>query len=142
MTKQCFKCRKHKPLDEFYAHPQTADGHLGKCKTCTKRDVNARYSDPSARKRIAAYEKKRFQSPERKAKILLYQRRRRAKSKGKYRANRAVTRALRGGIIVRKPCEVCNDPKSQGHHDDYRKVLSVRWLCFKHHREAHGQTVS
>ena len=34
------------------------------------------------------------------------------------------------------------DPKwVEAHHDDYFKPLDVRWLCFRHHRELHGQTI-
>jgi hypothetical protein len=41
-TKRCFKCDKIKLLNEFYKHPQTKDGYLGKCKSCTKVDVRTR----------------------------------------------------------------------------------------------------
>lgn len=45
--------------------------------------------------------------------------------------------ALKSGKMVRKPCEVCGDKKTDGHHTDYKKPLQIVWLCRKHHAEAH-----
>lgn len=117
------------------------DGHLNKCKACTKRDTAERYSSPEGRERIRAYERLRFQSPERKAKVKEYRRRMKQRNAGKVRARWKLHSAVLRGRLEKKPCEVCKSSKSQAHHVDYRKPLAVRWLCFKHHREAHGQLV-
>ncbi len=136
MEKKCFKCKKTKPIEQFYKHSQMKDGHLGKCKTCTKNDVNTRYQDPVAKKRIVAYEKARFKNPERKKKILEYSRKRKILFPGKARARYLASK------LPKQPCEVCGNEKAQAHHPDYRKPIDVKWLCFKHHREEHGQKVS
>lgn len=40
--KKCFKCGEIKPLNDYYAHPQMGDGHLNKCKVCTRIDTKKR----------------------------------------------------------------------------------------------------
>lgn len=137
ITKQCFKCGAEKELGSFYKHPEMTDGHVNKCKTCNKNDVQKNY-----RKNIehyVEYERKRFKDPKRKEKIKIYATKRRKSFPGKSRARQKLNNSIRAGKIVRHPCEVCGDEKSQGHHTDYRKPLEVTWLCFKHHREAHNQ---
>lgn len=56
-----------------------------------------------------------------------------------YSANGKVATAIRQGVLLPpKHCDIClatND--IQGHHDDYSKPLSVRWLCIKCHTEWH-----
>jgi hypothetical protein len=120
------------------------DGHLGKCKECTKRDVAERVGRLSTnigwvekeaeRCRIKSRNKRHGETPEMAA---ARQRKYRAKSREKYKAHCAVSNAVRDGRIVRAPCEVCGEKAAEGHHDDYSKPLEVRWLCRKHHTEVH-----
>lgn len=141
MKKKCFRCGVIKELELFYKHKQMEDGHLGKCKSCTKKDVQKRYFDPNGRQRIREYERLRFKDPKRKEKLAKYRIKRDRTLPGKYRARKMVNKGIKNGTIIKLPCRVCGNPKSQGHHEDYRKPLQVIWLCFKHHREHHGQTV-
>ena len=139
--KQCFKCRGKKPIKDFYKHAAMVDGHLNKCKECSKKDV--RDNRERRHRQYSDYEKKRSNTEKRKCQVAEAQLRRRKREPLKYRARTAVGNALRDGHLIKKPCEVCGDPKSQAHHEDYSKPLEVSWLCFRHHREdRHGQTVS
>lgn len=135
--KKCFKCGRTKAIDLFYPHPQMGDGHLNKCKACTKRDVKENYYKNF--EKIQAYEKARFQTPHRKKKVYEYANKRKKRNPGKVRARGKVMAALKNGYLVRKPCEVCKETKVQAHHTDYRKPLFIKWLCFIHHRQEHGQ---
>lgn len=112
MSKICGKCKRDLPL-EFFA-PMRRGGHSSICRVCNG-IVNAK---PAAYKREAG---KRWRNANRE----------------KARAHAAVQRAIAKGKLVRVSCEVCQDPKSQAHHDDYSKPLEVRWLCHAHHFQAH-----
>lgn len=59
---------------------------------------------------------------------------------GASRAHMLVSRALARGTLVRGPCQVCGDPKTEAHHPDgcYDQPLAVDWLCKKHHRGLHA----
>lgn len=51
-------------------------------------------------------------------------------------AVRAVSKAIKRGTLIRKPCQVCGLGKSEAHHKDYTKRFEVEWLCRRHHRDA------
>jgi hypothetical protein len=59
------------------------------------------------------------------------------RDKGQVKARNIVRQRIADGRLQRLPCEVCNDPKSHAHHEDYSKPLDVKWLCPKHHSELH-----
>lgn len=46
-------------------------------------------------------------------------------------------RAIKKGLLTRRPCEVCSSIAAEAHHEDYTKPLQVRWLCRDHHMELH-----
>ncbi len=135
--KVCFKCNQAKDLSEFYKHEQMADGHLNKCKECTKEDVAKNYRTNI--NHFVAYEKERELRPERKESKFLHMRNHRHLNPEKYKARTAVGNALRDGRIVKKNCERCGSVDSQAHHHDYSRPLDVKWMCFACHRAEHGQ---
>ncbi len=53
------------------------------------------------------------------------------------RAYRTVFIAVKSGKLIRKSCQVCGNPRTQGHHSDYTQPLKVDWLCALHHKERH-----
>lgn len=54
--------------------------------------------------------------------------------------SRKVRRAIRTGMLVRQPCEVCGrEPVHAHHRNGYQEALDVVWLCPSHHAEEHGR---
>ena len=133
--KQCLKCGKQKPIGEFYRHSQMADGHLGKCKECCKTDNRKNRQQKVGYYR--AYDKKRFEDPERKLFVSLHSWYHRVEHPLRYKARTAVSNALRDGRLIRRPCKFCGNPKAEGHHPDYLKLLDVIWLCKACHTIEH-----
>lgn len=60
----------------------------------------------------------------------------------KQSARRSVRNEIEAGRMIRMPCEVCGHFPTDGHHDDYSRPLSVRWLCRLHHREHHAKEMA
>lgn len=145
-VKTCFKCLEDKPLSEFYKHPQMGDGYLNKCKECNKKDVKENREKNRDYylwfDRIRADDPKRVEARQAYAEAHrgLSQKRSNEWAKRnteKRRAHNLVAKAVKRGILVKKPCEVCATEPAEAHHDDYTKPLEVRWLCEKHHGEHH-----
>ena len=127
MVKTCFKCEEEKPLAEYYRHKQTADGHLNKCKACTKADV-ARHRVENI-ERIRAYDRARGnrRSIE---KVREYRR----NNPEKYKAHQQVAYHLKNPGV----CSQCDSTfHIEAHHDDYSKPLDVSWLCSACHSQLH-----
>jgi hypothetical protein len=134
-SKVCFKCGSSHWFSNFYAHPRTRDGLLGKCKGCTKADAAA-YRVENVEK-IRAYEQRRANEPARKTAAADLQRRRRKEDRRKDVCHTRVLRAIKSGELEREPCIVCAEKLSHAHHESYDFPLSVTWLCAEHHALRH-----
>ena len=137
MDKKCFKCETVKPFTEFYKHPAMGDGHLNKCKVCTKNDANKHRAENL--EKIRAYDRERGKIPERIKTNTEINRAWRAEDKRRTAAHNAVARAIRNGSLFRLPCIRCKAEKSIAHHEDYDKPLEVMWLCQPCHKQRHKE---
>ena len=134
-SKSCFKCEITKPLTEFYKHSMMADGHLNKCKACTKKDV-ANHREKNI-ETVRAYDRERAKRPERIQHAIEVTRQWRLADKRRLKAHNAVARALRKGLLTPTPCVICASLKSVAHHEDYDKPLDVVWMCQACHKQHH-----
>lgn len=158
MEKKCFKCGKIKPLSEFYRHSEMADGHLNKCKDCTRLDASTyRWANlekmreydrnrPNAKERSAEnrrrmkelqeYDPERFREKER-ARLRNYRRQNKEKEIAHERVFYAVST---GRLINPGACSKCGVLcHTEAHHEDYSKPLEIVWLCDSCHKTRHKE---
>lgn len=147
--KTCRKCGSLLEIAEnFYRHSKMADGYLNICKRCVLTRVTIHRGENIDR--IRKYDRRRGSDKRRIAAAIAYQRAHpeiKAKGQRSYRsrhperhsAHVATAKAIRDGLLVRQPCEVCGVRPAEAHHDDYSNALDVRWLCDEHHRQHHRE---
>lgn len=148
MKKKCFKCGEILDLSEFYKHKQMADGHLNKCKKCSRKDssehreANIDYYLEYDRMR-SSYHERKAQREKYKATEKGKERQREGakiwveRNREKREAHIAVGNALRDGKLSREKCMECGEENAQAHHSDYSKPLNVDWLCIQCHCDLH-----
>lgn len=121
-AKKCRTCKAIKPVEHYVAKKSSLDGLLGDCKTCKRAKIQAwREKTPGYNAKHAKNSRKwQKQNPE------------------KFAAHVAIARALRAGTVLKQPCVICGETKSDAHHEDYTKPLDVIWFCRKHHAEHHA----
>lgn len=138
-SKTCFKCGETKSRAEFYKHPAMGDGLLGKCKTCTKKDVNDHRL--ANLEKIRAYDRDREKNPARAKAAAEISARWKKEDQRRTKSHNAVTRAIRSGVLLRQPCCICGAEKSIAHHESYDRPLDVVWYCQPHHKQRHKEMV-
>jgi hypothetical protein len=131
--KHCFKCGTVKPINEFYLHPAMADGHLGKCIVCTRRDVAAYRR--LHRERIRAYQRVQASKPHNRLRDYIRHRRWRDADRRRPRCHCIAQRHYRKAPTS---CQQCGGHigRLERHHDDYNFPLLIRWLCKQCHVQA------
>jgi hypothetical protein len=130
--KTCIKCGFPKSIENFYTHPKMADGRLGKCKQCCKKEATDRRVNKI--EEIQEYDRSRSNLPHRIAARIEYFKDHQFGVER--RARRIVSNALRDGRLIKNPCENCGATEVEAHHEDYEKPLEVNWFCKQHHTEA------
>ena len=119
-----------------------ADGHLNKCKLCTKIDVENRRKEKLKDIDWVLSERKRHREKSRRYREFGMASKSNSSKKwilenpAKRKAHNAVNSALRSGKLHRHPCCICGN-KAEAHHEDYSRPLDVIWVCRKHHSELH-----
>jgi hypothetical protein len=125
---QCVTCKSEKEASDFYRGRLT-------CKECVRRAVRIR---ARANPAVQEYDRARAKTPDRKRHIAIVTKRWREENPIAYKAQTAVSNAVRDRRLFKEPCAICAEPKVHAHHKDYSKPLDVVWLCAKCHHRLHA----
>lgn len=136
MNLKCNKCLNEFSTSNFYKSTTTKRGYSTHCKKCKDEGIEKwRRENPE---KVILMTKNWVKNNGDKLKLAA------AKAFLKYPeknyARKEVKRALRMGMLVKKPCSVCGTEENvQAHHASYSRErwLDVDWLCVTHHSEEH-----
>jgi len=131
--KRCNKCLEEKPLSAFTPNKSKPDGRIYTCRIC----LNAIRRGYQKLDHVQRRRQNWRQTPTGKASNLKSRYKYMDKFPEKTRAHNVVRLALKTKKILKTPCVICGNKKTEGHHEDYSKPFDVIWLCRNHHREVH-----
>lgn len=156
MKKQCTKCREEKDLSEFPPNKRTKLKVASSCRACNASAYRERYkSDAELREQRREYAKAnadkqsvyrrrfvqrhedahtRYKKDKEKIRTIRKAYYKNPQNKIKQQARGKLRTAILNGSVIKAPCIVCGNDKSEAHHHDYNQPLDVAWLCKKHHR--------
>lgn len=125
VSKECSKCGEVKELDYFFKDLTGKFGKSAQCKACRTNRIleyqkTGKGKEVLSKVRLNNNANRKFKHPE------------------KFKARQALADAIRIGKVVKPLIGECGHVgRLVGHHDDYSKPLSVRWLCQKCHSNIH-----
>jgi hypothetical protein len=138
-VKLCSKCGQEKDCGSFYRKSERIDGLDSHCKSCVNTRSAAYKSTEAYRAKRPEYDAKYASTVGGKKVIAAAVCRWQKINPEKRAAHLMVGNAIASGLLERRPCEMCGDVRSHGHHHDYSKPLEVSWLCSKHHKAEHSR---
>ena len=156
-SKRCNACGETKALTLFVKDRRLRDGHAAQCLDCRSERLRSYYASHPEKvtarhalvikwhksnpdRNTAARRRYLSNHPEQREKVRQQARRYQATHSDEIRARGIVAQAVKRGLLVRpSSCSLCGTDQRviQGHHDDYSKPLSVRWLCARCHKLHH-----
>jgi ribosomal protein S27AE len=142
---QCSRCARTLGTEGFYWDPRRGTARMP-CKGCQCASERIRRARPEVKESERAYKaanRHRHQEHSKRYRLrhpgAETERTRKwsAENPEKRRAHGMVWNEIRGGRLIKQPCEVCGEGPAHAHHDDYSRPTDVRWLCAIHHAEFH-----
>lgn len=126
----CGRCKRIRPVEDFYRRDGISRGHSHICKDCWGKFTKAEWKRTKSNPKLHARYKKiaREQAVRRRKAAKTDPEKRRV-----YAAHQLIRWMLFGGWMERKPCQICGVTKVEAHHADYSRPLEVIWLCRDHH---------
>ena len=139
----CKQCELAKPLEAFSKMaaqgPHEPWNLRKKCKVCVHEEYLSRRTKPARLKALLKSSRNwKKENPERHAEL---GREYRKRNPEKITAQNRLNYAVRKGLVVRLPCEVCGSTnRVHGHHHSYlpEDWYNVKWLCFVCHKIEHA----
>ena len=134
----CGRCHQEKPLEGFHLNKNNPLGRAYWCKECF--NTYNKLSHRKAHRPKPGTTRKWRQSKKGRATLERYKESHAEDDNIRHKANVAIARLVKKGVIKKMPCEICGFEKTEAHHPDYSRLIEIVWLCQSHHYKANRES--